>query len=287
MNNRCASVSKIIPFSCVDGPGSRLALFLQGCNLRCRNCHNPWTMGRCNNCGECVPQCPHQALSLGGGKVVWQADVCEQCDTCLQMCPHQATPMAQTMSVDEVLHQIRKASLFIEGITVSGGEATTQLPFVVDLFTAIKADPQLQSLTCLIDSNGLLSETGWEKLLPVCDGAMLDLKAWDSARHMALTGRDNAQIKRSITLLAQRGKLTELRLLVIPGQVDYLQHIDSLAVFISQLGNVPVRLNAFHAHGVFGEASEWASATPNDVQQLATALQQRSVDNLIFPALYL
>lgn len=287
MNNRCASVSKIIPFSCVDGPGSRLALFLQGCNLRCRNCHNPWTMGRCNNCGECVPQCPHQALSLSGGKVVWQADVCEQCDTCLQMCPHQATPMAQTMSVDEVLHQIRKASLFIEGITVSGGEATTQLPFVADLFTAIKADPQLQSLTCLIDSNGLLSETGWEKLLPVCDGAMLDLKAWDSARHMALTGRDNAQIKRSITLLAQRGKLTELRLLVIPGQVDYLQHIDSLAVFISQLGNVPVRLNAFHAHGVFGEASEWASATPNDVQQLATALQQRSVDNLIFPALYL
>ncbi|WP_244428792.1 hypothetical protein, partial [Escherichia coli] len=27
MNSRCALVSKIIPFSCVDGPGSRLALF--------------------------------------------------------------------------------------------------------------------------------------------------------------------------------------------------------------------------------------------------------------------
>ncbi len=55
--------------------------------------------------------------------------------------------MAQTMSVDDVLRHIRKASLFIEGITVSGGEATTQLPFIVALFTAIKADPQLQRLT--------------------------------------------------------------------------------------------------------------------------------------------
>lgn len=71
--------------------------------------------------------------------------------------------MAQTMSVDDVLRHIRKASLFIEGITVSGGEATTQLPFIVALFTAIKADPQLQRLTCLVDSNGQLSETGWKK----------------------------------------------------------------------------------------------------------------------------
>lgn len=71
--------------------------------------------------------------------------------------------MAQTMSVDDVLRHIRKASLFIEGITVSGGEATTQLPFIVALFTAIKADPQLQRLTCLVDSNGQLSETGWQK----------------------------------------------------------------------------------------------------------------------------
>ncbi len=85
-----------------------------------------------------MPQCPHQALQIVDGKVVWNAVVCEQCDTCLKMCPQHATPMAQSMSVDEVLSHIRKAVLFIEGITVSGGEATTQLPFVVALFTAIK-----------------------------------------------------------------------------------------------------------------------------------------------------
>jgi pyruvate-formate lyase-activating enzyme len=45
---------------------------------------------------------------------------------------------------------------------VSGGEATTQLPFLIALFTAIKTDPALHHLTCLVDSNGLLSETGWQ-----------------------------------------------------------------------------------------------------------------------------
>ena len=82
--------------------------------------------------------------------------------------------------------------------------------------------------------------------------------------HQQLTGRDNQQIKRSICLLAERGKLAELRLLDL-SPVDYLHHIDELAAFIKGLGDVPVRLNAFHAHGVYGEAQSWASATPEDV----------------------
>lgn len=195
--------------------------------------------------------------------------------------------MAQTMSVDDVLRHIRKASMFIEGITVSGGEATTQLPFIVALFTAIKADPLLQRLTCLVDSNGQLSETGWQKLLPVCDGVMLDLKAWKSECHHRLTGRDNARIKHSIRFLAARGKLAELRLLVIPDQVDYAAHIDSLAAFITSLGEVPVRLNAFHAHGVYGEAKAWPGATQQEVERLADGLRARGVAKLILPALYL
>lgn len=287
MNNRCALVSKLIPFSCVDGPGSRLALFLQGCNLRCKNCHNPWTMGRCNDCGECVPHCPNGALHIHGGRVYWQEADCQQCDTCLHLCPQQATPMAQLWSVEQVIQQVEKVAPFIEGITVSGGEATTQLPFVCALFRSIKETPALQHLTCLVDSNGELSTAGWEKLSPYCDGVMVDLKAWGDSAHQSLTGRGNRRIKESIRWLAQRGLLAELRLLVIPQVSDYLEEADALSAFIRSLGDVPVRLNAFHAHGVYGEAKTWHSAGPDDIARLTQALKTRGIEQLIPPALYL
>lgn len=287
MSSRCASVSNLIPFSCVDGPGSRLALFLQGCNLRCKNCHNPWTMGHCNDCGECVPHCPHDALRLQAGRVYWQAADCQQCDTCLRLCPQQATPMAQQMSVDEVLAQLSRAAPFIDGITVSGGEATTQLPFICDLFARIKTTPALRHLSCLVDSNGELGISGWQRLQAHCDGVMVDLKAWREETHLALTGRGNGRILRSIRWLAAHHMLAELRLLTIPDRTDYLENSDALAAFIRSLGEVPVRLNAFHAHGVHGEAKQWRSATPADITALAQALQARGIAQVIAPALYL
>jgi pyruvate-formate lyase-activating enzyme len=52
------------------------------------------------------------------------------------------------------------------------------------------------------------------------------------------------------------------------------------------LGNVPVRINAFHAHGVYGEAARWRSATPEDIEPLAQALERQQI-TVIRPALYL
>ncbi len=286
---RTATVSRWLPFSCVDGPGNRLVLFLQGCNFRCPGCHNPHTIGLCDHCGDCVPGCPSGALTPIDGRVRWQASLCTHCDRCLDACPRSASPKTHQMSVAEVLVLLRRYGPLLTGITVSGGEATTQLPFVVALFAAIKAAPDLAHLTCLLDSNGSLGETGWQRLLPVLDGAMIDLKGWRESVHHSLTGQGRERVLASLQLLARAGKLAELRLLQVPGRSDFLDaggELDAgLAAFLQTLGPVPIRLNGFRHHGVRGEAMGWQEAAMEELDRLSNALKVKGFGPVSLPPL--
>ena len=78
---KTAIINKIIPFSSVDGPGNRVVIFLQGCNISCLYCHNPETINTCINCGECIETCPTEAISIGiDGRIVWNEKKCIDCD---------------------------------------------------------------------------------------------------------------------------------------------------------------------------------------------------------------
>ncbi len=110
-----ADVNKIIPFSSVDGPGNRTAIFLQGCNFNCKYCHNPETRNLCINCMDCVPTCPTAALSNKDGKVVFEPQKCIACDTCIKVCKHGATPRIVRMTSKPLIRYV-KMYLLSEGL---------------------------------------------------------------------------------------------------------------------------------------------------------------------------
>lgn len=288
MNSPQATVSKILTYSCVDGPGNRLVIFLQGCNFDCPTCHNPHTIGQCDHCGDCVPACHADALALVNGRIVFDPDACDQCDACLEACPINANPMVRHYGVEQLVEIARRHRPFLSGITVSGGEATLQLKFIIALFEAIKADPELAGLTCFIDTNGHLGAHSWGRLLPVTDGVMLDIKAFHLPLHRELTGRDNVKSLRSAEILYAAGKLYELRFLMIPGKTGCEAELDSLINFVRRLGgDVRVKLNAFQHHGVRGKALEWTKMSEAGVEAAAYRLRAAGINNVITPTVYL
>ena len=288
MSSAQATVSKILTYSCVDGPGNRLVIFLQGCNFNCSACHNPHTIGVCNHCGECVPACHVDALSLEDGKISFDPIACDSCDACIDVCPISANPMVRQYSIANILELIRKHRPFLSGITVSGGEPTQQLKFISELFQAVKSDEEIAGLSCFVDSNGHLGAENWTKLMRVSDGVMLDIKAFDDSLHEGLTGKSNERSLRAARILYAAGKLYELRFLLIPGKTDNDAELNQLIEFVGSLGKeVRIKLNAFQHHGVKGEALEWEKMPQAGVEMAAERLRAAGIQNVITPAVYI
>lgn len=274
-------VSGTLPFSSVDGPGNRFVAFLQGCDFDCIACHNPYTIEVCNDCGICVDRCASGALSVEGGVVHWNRASCTGGDLCIEVCPYDSTPKARWLSVTELVERVRAPAPFLSGVTVSGGEATQQPGFVRAFFSALKADDRLGHLTRFVDSNGAAPRRVWDDLDPVLDGAMIDLKALDPEVHRRITGRSNASVLASLRLLAGRGKLHEVRLLLLPGVNDGPDQLRRTAAWLGELDpGVHVKVIGFRKHGVRPVARRVREPRPDEMAGYAEALRAGGLSRL-------
>lgn len=224
-------VNKNIPFSSVDGPGNRTAIFLQGCNFNCLYCHNPETINICDNCGVCVSACHYKALESKDLKVIWDKTSCSKCDECIKVCAKNSSPKAVNMTVEEVIKEIEVNKFFISGITVSGGECTLQSEFLTELFREVKK----LGLTCFVDTNGSIPLWQHKELVDVMDMVMIDIKSYDNEEHKMLTGMGNDTVIENVKYLAKLNKIYEIRTVIVPEVLDNYNNVDKISKLIASL----------------------------------------------------
>ena len=276
-----AVVNKIIPFSSVDGPGNRTAVFLQGCNINCRYCHNPETRALCVSCGLCVEKCPENALEKSAnGRIIYHPEKCVQCDTCIHVCPHDSSPRTAVMTPEETYKKVKKQIPFIRGLTVSGGECMLRPDFLEALFKLAKED----GLNTMIDSNGTIPFWEYPELLNVTDGVMLDIKAFENEDHIRITDEKNEIVLKNAVYLAENKKLYEVRAVIVPDLYDTRESIRQIGEFLApylEKKEFRIKLIAYRPMGVREEYAHYQVPGQAYLEELADILKTYGFKDIV------
>ena len=226
-------------FSVHDGPGIRTTVFMKGCPLRCKWCHNPEGLSRlpqlqffkekCISCGSC-----------GTRQQLYDAHNCPA--DALKVC-------GKTVEATQIVEEVLKDKIFYSnngGVTFSGGECLLQADFVASVMQEIKK----VGLHTAIDTSGCVPWSEIEKTLDYCDLYLYDVKCVNPALHKEYTGVDNILIIENLKKLSKTGKEIWIRIPVIPDFNDDEREMTEIANLISTLSSVKqVTLMPYHTLG--------------------------------------
>ena len=233
-----AQIIQISRFCTDDGPGIRTTVFLKGCPLSCAWCHNPesqqpreellYKQEVCLHCGRCAAACPKGCHVLQDGVHTVHRNSCIGCGLCVKACPAKALEvMGRTVTVQEVFETVARDAVFYGsngGVTVSGGEPLARPDFTAALLRRCKE----AGIRTAIETSGFAPRAAVEKVVPLCDLVLFDLKESDPEKHKAFTGVPLAPILENLRRVDAMGIPTLLRLPVIPGWNDREEHLLAL-----------------------------------------------------------
>ena len=198
-------------FGLVDGPGVRFVVFLQGCTMRCKYCHNPDTWDKCGGEVKTAEELFNNVYKYRnywgdkGGVTVSGGE-----------------PLLQMEFVTELFKLAKEKN--IHTVIDTSGQ-----PFCRD-------EEWLEK---------------FEELMKVTDLVMLDLKEMDSEKHRELTGFGNENILDMARWLSDNGKDMWLRHVLVPELTDDEAGLIEMDKFISSLNNVKrVEILPYHTLGL-------------------------------------
>lgn len=227
-------------FGAADGPGVRFIVFMQGCHMRCRYCHNPDTW------------------KMGGGDEVTADEILKRA---LRFKPYWGKDGGITISGGEPLLQIDFVIELFKKAKELG--INTCIDTAGNPFT--KEDPFFSK---------------FEELMKYTDLLLLDLKEINPARHKDLTGFDNSNIIEMAKYLSEINKPVWIRHVLVPEHSDFDEDLDALGDFIDTLSNVDrVEILPYHTLGKFkwenlGIPYSLESISPPSAERIENAKQR-------------
>lgn len=245
-----------------DGPGIRTTVFLKGCPLHCRWCHNPESLEvgrefmirpeRCpESCSVCPAVCPEGALSRNGGQVRLDPERCTLCLRCAEACVYDALqPVGREVTVAELVSELDRDTVFFDssggGVTVSGGEPLLQAEFTGDLLRTLKD----RGIRTAVDTSGLADPQVFHRIQDRVDLILYDLKSLDEQVHQAYTGVSNRLILSNLRLLEELGMPLWIRLPLLGGINTDEEEIAALVRLLAPMRNIEqINLLPYHRGG--------------------------------------
>lgn len=206
-------IHSIESMAAVDGPGVRFVVFMQGCNMRCKFCHNPETWGY-------------------GGTLYTHAELLKK-----------ALKYRSYWGKDSSRG----------GVTVSGGEPLLQIEFVTEFFKLLKEKGVHTAIDTagqpFSEDSDFLEK--FDELLKYTDLLLVDIKEINNKKHKDLTGFDNKNILKMASYLSAKKIPIWIRHVLIPGITDNEQDLYELSRFIKTLNNVEkIEILPYHTLGV-------------------------------------